>query len=250
MAKQSRDGSGIALSFASKFEVVCSGMCGRFYRHEVSWADYRAALELIPPDGVEPPEPRYNVAPMSFAPIIIPRQFGQSGFELTLAQWSLVPTWWKKPLSEKKFTTFNARSETVNESNTFKGSFRHHRCIIPMSGYYEWSGTKGSKIPFAISLRNRRWFACAGLWNRVMIEGSELDTFTILTCEPNDATAGIHSRMPVILDPLDYEDWMLADYRDVYDLMRPFPSADMHAWPVRSDVGNVRNQGPELIEEA
>ncbi len=82
-----------------------------------------------------------------------------------------------------------------------------------------------------------------------MIDGSELDTFTILTTTPNDATAGIHSRMPVILHPADYEKWMRASYLDVFDLMRPFPAEDTHVWPVSSKVGNVRNNGPELIAE-
>lgn len=225
-------------------------MCGRFYRHYISWEEYRAALELITPDGVEPPEANYNIAPMSFAPIIKPREHGADGYEMIPAQWSLVPSWWRKPLSEKKFSTFNARAETIDESNTFKGSFRHFRCIIPMSGFYEWSGSKGDKTPFAVSLRNRRWFACAGLWNRVMIEGSELDTFTIITTTPNDVMAGIHTRMPVILHPHDYETWMRADYKKAAELMKPFPAADMHAWPVKPDVGNVRNNGRELIEEA
>ena len=225
-------------------------MCGRFYRHYVSWEDYRAGLALITPEGVEAPEAKYNVAPMSFAPIIKPCDHGQDGYEMIPAQWSLVPPWWRKPISEKKFSTFNARSETINESNSFKGSFRHHRCLVPMSGYYEWSGPKGSKQPFAISLKNRRWFCCAGLFSRVMIEGSELDTFTILTCPPNDATAGIHSRMPVIVYPQDYERWMQDDYKQVYDLLKPNPAEDITAWPVKPDVGNVRNQGPELIEEA
>lgn len=187
---------------------------------------------------------------MTYAPVIKPREHGEAGYEMVPAMWSLVPSWWKKPLSEKKFSTFNARAETINEAATFKGSFRHHRCIIPMSGYYEWSGPKGDKTPFAITVRNRRWFACAGLWNRAMIDGSEIDTFTLITTEPNDATAGIHTRMPVILDPMDYQAWMRADYRDVFDLMRPCPAEIIDAWPVRPEVGNVRNQGPQLIEEA
>lgn len=82
-----------------------------------------------------------------------------------------------------------------------------------------------------------------------MIDGSEIDTFTILTTTPNDVMAGIHTRMPVIIHPEDYVRWMTAHYNDVYDLMRPFPSFDMHAWPVHPDVGNVRNNGPHLIKE-
>lgn len=224
-------------------------MCGRYYLHDVTWAEYRARLAIIEPDNVAPPEAKYNIAPMSIAPIIRPREHHQEGYELAPAMWSLVPGWWRKPLSEKKFSTFNARSETVDTSNTFRGAFRHHRCLIPMSGFYEWTGPKGSKTPFAISLRNRRWFCCAGLWDRAMVDGSELDTFTILTTTPNDVMAGLHTRMPVIIHSDDYERWLHDDYRQVGDLMRPFPAADMHAWPVSPAVGNVRNQGKELIEE-
>ncbi len=82
-----------------------------------------------------------------------------------------------------------------------------------------------------------------------MIDGSELDTFTLITTTPNDVTAGIHTRMPVIIHPENYEHWMTAHYMDVFDLMRPFPAIDMHAWPVHPDVGNVRNQGERLIRE-
>ena len=224
-------------------------MCGRFFRHDVSWEDYHAALSLIPPEGVAPPEAKYNIAPQSIAPIIRYKDHA-SDLGMEPALWGLIPSWWKKPLSEKKFSTFNARAETVHEAATFRGAFRYRRCLVPVSGFYEWSGPKGSKTPFAIGLRNRRWFCFAGLWDRAMIDGSEVDSFTVLTTDPNDLMAGIHTRMPVILDPADYGRWLDPDNRDVSDLYEPFPTDAMHAWPVKSAVGNVRNQGPELIEEA
>lgn len=223
-------------------------MCGRFFRHELSWDDYRAWLNLTIPEGVDPPEANYNIPPTTHVPVIR-RDFDTKQLELSPLYWGLVPSWWKKPLSEKKFSTFNARSENVNEAASFRGAFRHKRCLIPVSGFYEWSGEKGSKIPFAIGLRNRRWFCFGGLWDSVIIDGSELHSFTILTTTPNDVMAGIHTRMPVIIAPEDYDRWIDGDYRDVGDLFEPFPAADMHAWPVSSKVGNVRNNGPELIEE-
>lgn len=232
-------------------------MCGRFFRHGVTWEEYHDMLNLIRPamgGGVEPPEPAYNVAPTQIAPIVRlipegdgpPDQTGQR--EMAPAMWGLVPSCWNKPLKEKKFSTFNARAEGISTSNTFRGAFRHKRCLIPVSGFYEWTGPKGKKQPFAIGLRNRRWFCFAGLWDRAMIDGSEIDSFTILTTTPNDLMAGLHTRMPVILDPADYGLWLDASNRDVEDLYAPFPSADMHAWPVGAAVGNVRNQGPDLIE--
>ncbi len=226
-------------------------MCGRFFRHEVSWAEYRASLDLIVPDDVEPPEATYNGAPMSWQPVIRQAQrAGDGRTELAPMLWSLIPSWWHKPLSEKKFTSFNAQCETAAEKPVFRGAFRYRRCLVPVSGFYEWTGEKGRKIPFAIALRNRRLFCLAGLWDRAMIDGSEIDSFTILTTTPNDLMAGLHTRMPVILAPENYGRWLDPQGGPVDDLFEPFPAADMHAWPVGPAVGNVRNNSPDLIAEA
>ncbi|WP_035615573.1 SOS response-associated peptidase [Hyphomonas johnsonii] len=228
-------------------------MCGRFFRHGVTWEEYYTGLNLIIPDNVDPPEPAYNIAPTQIAPIIrlVPEGDGpdQTARELAPAMWGLVPSWWHKPLKEKTFSSFNARCETVDTSNAFRGAFRHRRCLVPASGYYEWTGQKGAKTPFAIGLKNRRWFCFAGLWDRAMIDGSEIDSFTILTTVPNDATAGLHFRMPVILHPSDYARWLDTSRKDVEALFEPFPAEDMNIWVVGSAVGNVRNQGQDLIRE-
>ena len=228
-------------------------MCGRFFRHGVSWEEYSSALQLVIPESVEPPEPAYNIAPTQIAPVIRIAPEGEDisagQLQMAPAMWGLVPSWWHKPLSEKKFSTFNARSEGVRESNTFRGAFRHKRCLVPASGFYEWTGPKGQKKPYAIGLRNRRWFCFAGLWDRAMIDGSEIDSFTILTIEANEIMAPLHTRMPVILDPANYSQWLEGDREEAANSFKPFPSDAMHAWPVGKAVGNVRNQGPELIEE-
>lgn len=228
-------------------------MCGRFFRHDVSWAEYHAALRILNPHGVRPPEPAYNIAPTQYVPVIRNAPEGEDipagERQLAPAMWGLVPGWWKKPLKEKKFSTFNARCEGLEQSNTFRGAFRHRRCLVPASGFYEWTGPKGKRTPYAIGLRNRRWFCFAGLWDRAMIDGSELDSFTILTTQPNDLMAGLHTRMPVIVDPENYDRWLDPADKKVEDLFEPFPADAMHAWPVGPAVGNVRNQGPGLIEE-
>ena len=82
-----------------------------------------------------------------------------------------------------------------------------------------------------------------------MIDGSEIDSFTILTTTPNDVMAGLHTRMPVILHPYNYRRWLDSSEGKVEDLFAPFPAEEMHAWPVRPEVGNVRNQGAELAAE-
>lgn len=223
-------------------------MCGRFFRHDVSWEDYQDTLNLIPPEGVAPPLATYNAAPMSVQPII--RRAPERGHvEMAPCHWGLVPSWWTKPLSEKQFSSFNAKCETVSEKPVFRGAFRHKRCIVPVSGYYEWSGPKGKKTPFAIGLRNRRWFPIAGLWDAALIDGGEIQTFTLLTTQPNDALAGIHHRMPVILHMRDVARWLDPRSGDVSDLYEPYPANDTHAWIVGPAVGNARNNSPGLIEE-
>jgi putative SOS response-associated peptidase YedK len=89
----------------------------------------------------------------------------------------------------------------------------------------------------------------AGLWDAALIDGSEIQTFTILTTRPNDFTAGIHDRMPVILSPENYGWWLDPSKGDPTPLFEPFPSQDMMAWPIGNAVGNVRNNYPELLDE-
>ncbi len=229
-------------------------MCGRFYRVDLSWEDFSSAFDLWRPEGVDPPEGAYNIAPWQYAPIIRHAPEGEDAprgaLQMVLAFWGLVPSWWKKPLSEKKFSTFNARVETAASAPTFRGAFRHHHCLVPASGFYEWTGEKGHKQPHAISLRNRKWFCFAGLWDRAMIDGSEVDSFTILTVPANEMMRELHSRMPVILSPGDYGAWLDLENRRADDLLKPLDSEDMQSWPVSKAVGNVRAQGVDLIKES
>lgn len=222
-------------------------MTSRFFRRAISWADYRAAIDLVPPPGVDPPEAEYNIPPGSHAPILRRAPEGEYAprhdIQIAPAYWGLVPVWWKQPLSEKKFATFNARAETLETSNTFSGAFRQNRCLVPASGFYAWS----DGMPFAFALTSGAWFCFAGLWSRAMIDGSEFDTFTIITTEPNLTVAGIATSMPVILSPRDYIRWLDTRERDPLALLKPCPSDALRAWPANPAVGNVRNQGEGLL---
>ncbi len=226
-------------------------MCGRFFRDGVSWAEYHAGLNILgdPPAFVEPPPATWNAAPTQIHPVVRLNEV-TGAREMVPLQWGLVPSWWTKPLSERKFTAINAQAETVREKPVFRGAFRHKRCLVPVSGYYEWSGSGKSKTPFAFKLKNRRWFCVAGLWDAALIDGSEIQTFTILTTKPNDFTAGLHDRMPVILAPEQYGLWLDPAAGDPSALFEPFPSEDMTAWPIGPAVGNVRNDYPALLDEA
>lgn len=222
-------------------------MCGRYFRHGVSWSDYQAWLNLVPPDETDPPEATYNAAPGSYQPIL--RRAHAGHVELAPALWGLVPSWWKKPLSEKSFSSFSAKSETAAQKPVFRGAYRHHRCLIPVSGYYDWTGRPGARTPFAIGLRNRRHFCLAGLYDVALIEGSELHSFAVLTTEANDAVAGIGPRMPVILRQSDFTRWLDPFEDRVGDLLTPFGSEEMDIRPAHPDVGNVRNDHSGLIQE-
>ena len=223
-------------------------MCGRFFRTEVSYGEYLAHFDLYRCEDFPGVEAAYNVAPTQTAPVV--RQRAEAGqAELVLARWGLVPTWWNKPLKQMKFSTFNARSETAATSRIFRNAYRRRRCLVPVSGYYEWSGPKGRKTPYAIGCRNRRWFCLGGLWESAVVAGEPLDTFTILTTVPNELMAEIHNRMPVIVHPRDHARWLDANGGDVADLCGPYAAVEMEAWRVGAAVGNVRNQGRELIAQ-
>lgn len=223
-------------------------MCGRHFRHGVSWEDYHAQLSLFRPEEIPHIPKAYNVAPTQHVPIIRKRE-ADGALELVFARWDLVPRWWKKPLSEKKFSTFNAKGEDAASKASFRASFKDRPCLVPMSGYYEWTGTRGSKQPHAIAMRNRRWFYVAGLWDRAHVDGEALDSFTILTTAAAPDLEHIHHRMPVIPDQGDAASWMKGTRDDRQAMITPYKGGDLHSWKVGPAVGNVRNQGEELIAE-
>jgi putative SOS response-associated peptidase YedK len=228
-------------------------MPSRFFRRAIDWSAYRARLDLIPPPGIEPPEPQYNIAPGAFAPILRIAPDGEyaprGAIQIALAYWGLIPVWWNRPLSEKTFSTFNARAEGITESNTFSGAFRQGRCLVPASGFYAWSGPKGAATPFAIGPADHTWFCFAGLWSRWMYEGSEIDTFAIITCEPNLAVAGLSESMPVIPALADYTAWLDPLAQHPERLLKPSPPDALRVWTAHPAVGNVRNQGAEVTGE-
>ena len=111
-------------------------MCGRFFRHRVSWEEYHAHLGIIGSQENPVTGSAYNIAPTQRTPIIRQAE-SRNDLELAFAMWGLVPSWWKKPLSEKKFSTFNAKSEDAAEKASFRSAWKKRPCLVPMSGYYE-----------------------------------------------------------------------------------------------------------------
>lgn len=220
-------------------------MCGRFATGNLAergWADWL---------GVDPdtdwPAPSWNVAPTQTAAIV---GQGEKGRSVRLARWGLVPPWWDKPLSEMRLSTFNARSEDAPTKPAFRAAWARGRCLVPALGYYEWSGPKGAKTPWFVTLNgNAPGIAMAGLWSLARVEGERLLSFTVLTTAAGEATRHLHPRTPVILQPEDWDRW-LTPGSDAGDLMHAPPDDRVEVRRIGPAVGNVRNDGPELIEPA
>ena len=162
----------------------------------------------------------------------------------------LLPFWARK--SKVSFNTINAKVETLSTSLAFREAFKRRRCLVPLDGFFEWQTlTAKDKQPFAVSLKSRMLFALAGLWEAWKDRGTGevLETFTIITTDPNPLMEPFHNRMPVIIKPEDYQRWMApADpARLPVDLLRSFPEEELRAWRVAREVGNVRNNNSELI---
>jgi putative SOS response-associated peptidase YedK len=194
--------------------------------------------------------PSYNVAPQSFQPVV--RLNPDSGRrELTVMRWGLVPFWAKD--AKVAFSTINAKAETITTSPTYREAMKLRRCLVPADLIYEWQKVDvKTKQPYAIGMKDGSLFAFAGLWERWTDKttGQALQTYTVITTDPNELMASMHNRMPVIVAPKDYERWLEPGEpsRLPVDLLRPYPAELMTAWKVSSAVGNVRNNSPELCQ--
>jgi len=222
-------------------------MCGRYYRQ----ADKQRIAEAMHAEVPFTVSASYNVAPQTEQPVIrLNKDTGAR--EAAMMRWGLLPYFAKD--SKPNYGTINARSETVSTSPIYREPMKKRRCLVPADGFFEWRalGAK-SKQPYAITLADERTFAFAGLWARWKDKATNdvVETFAILTTDPNELMTRekIHDRMPVILNPKDYERWLQPGdpQRLPTDLLRPFPAESMKCWQVSRDVGNVKNDRPELI---
>ncbi len=147
----------------------------------------------------------------------------------------------------------NAKSEEIATKPMFRSAYRSRRCLVPIDGFFEWQdihSTGKNKKPYAIALKSGKPFASAGLWETWRDPENDINirTFTIAKTDANEMMSKIHDRMPVLLDPSDYDRW-LSDEPDPRDLLKQYPSELMKMWPIGRDVGNVKNDRPDIIEE-
>lgn len=225
-------------------------MCGRFSLFD-SPEDLAQAFDLSLDEArrVAAAGPRYNVAPSDSVVGVRARPSG-GGREPVLLRWGLVPHWAES--TELAARMINARAETVAEKPAFRDPFRERRCLILTSGFYEWQKRAGGKQPYFICRPDRQPFAFAGLWDRWNRPSSEpVESCTIVTTVPNRILEAIHDRMPVILQPEQYDNWLdtsVSDRTLLEGLLRPCPEAQLLSYPVSTLVNKPGNDLPECVE--
>lgn len=224
-------------------------MCGRYYRS----SDKQKIAEAFALDDLDSlvleTSPSYNISPTSKQPVIVEsRDTGER--ELQIMRWGMIPSWVKDP-KQIGLSTINAKCETLMEKPMWRTPFEKRRCLVPANGFYEWQKVDAkTKQPFAFSLSDGQMFAFAGVWEHWKSpDGQGLDTYAILTTEPNELTAHVHNRIPVIIKPGDYSRWLHRDdsAQPPIDLLRPYDADLMTSWKVDANVGNVRNNEAGLI---
>ena len=208
-------------------------MCGRFTQR-YTWAEVHAFLDVI---GVpQNLRPRYNIAPTTTIDVV---RLGGQGRELLSMRWGLVPAWWTKPLKQVP-ATFNARADTVAGKPMFRDAFRKRRCVIPASGFYEWTGGAGEKVPHLFTAGDGApVLAFAGLWDRWRdpASGDEVLSATIIVSGASAWMAPYHDRMPVLLGAGDVGAWLDGSL-GAADL-RPAAESALREWIVSSRVNRT-----------
>lgn len=224
-------------------------MCGRY----VSSSPVAVLESYLSVDEVkaDPLEERYNVAPTDEVYVVVEREERRL---LGTMRWGLVPWFSKDPKGGAKM--INARAESVPTKPAFRRAFEKRRCLVPADGFYEWQKRPDlPKLPFFIHGADGRPIVFAGLWEvwRESEDAEPLRTCTIITTTANDLLRPIHDRMPVVLPPERWEEWLDPSNQDLEGLrglLSPAPNDLLALHPVSNKVNSVRNDGPDLLVPA
>jgi len=220
-------------------------MCGRFVQYS-----HLQTIQQILDVGTVSFEviPNYNVAPTQKILTVIKHD---NENKLEKLHWGLVPFWAKDVSIGSRM--INARAETVSQKPSFRNAFKKRRCLIPADGFYEWTGEKGHKQPYYVSIPSGEPFSFAGLWESWSDKDNEsvYKSCTIITTAASESIREIHHRMPVILDPDFYEKWLNAEIQDSKELESVLQDGiihDMKYYPVSTFVNSVKNNDPNCIK--
>jgi putative SOS response-associated peptidase YedK len=177
--------------------------------------------------------------------------------EISVASWGMIAPWSKLASDAQKSQSraINARSETVHEKPTFKNALQRSRCLVPATGYYEWATELGEykpRQPIYVSSNDGNLLAFAGIHDRwTSLEGESIDSVSIITREAVGDLAKFHSRMPMFLPRVRWDEWLDPNLKEIRRIRELFenlqPDANLRFWPVSDLVNSIRNNGPELI---
>lgn len=219
-------------------------MCGRYTQQQSA----EIIAQTFQIDNIPPLKPRYNIAPtQSVATILQP----STNRQFKMMHWGLIPSWAKDTKISSKL--INARAETVAEKPSFRSAFRKRRCLVLADGFYEWQKQEDKqKQPFYFRMSDQHPFSFAGLWEHWQDQetGEEIESCTIITTEPNDLMKTVHNRMPVILEPKDYDFWLDSEVKKpelLQPLLHPYPAEQMMAFMVSKAVNKPSNDTAECI---
>ena len=219
--------------------------------------EYYAQLPVVKSSGVPIPELPYHylVSGFSHPRLAIVRQEG-----VFLYEWGLIPSWVKdqETANDLRNKTLNAVGETAFEKPSFRKSISLQRCLLPVSGFYEWREVNGVKYPYYIQLKEQDYFSLGSLYDTwINRETGEIrNTFSIITTPANPMMEKIHNlkkRMPLILSREDEMKWLDPGLKaaDIKELIKPFPEAWMKAYTISRDANNARNNRdvPEILKK-
>ncbi len=227
-------------------------MCGRITQMsnpKVLGLKIATLVEPLYEAGAVPP--RYNGAPGQQHWVI--RQHPETGARhLDRLWWGLIPHWIKEPAPKLK--PINATAERVASAPMFRAGFAKRRCLVPVDNFFEWAKIKGKggKQPYAVAMKSGEPFALAGIWESWRHPESDdiVRTFCVITTAANQLLAGIHERMPVILEPSAFDRWLSPLEPDPRDLLVPYPAEPMTMWPISLRVNSPVNDDAAILEVA
>ena len=227
--------------------LLYGGMCGRYYRIEDKQHLAEYFQSIVTGDSLAY-APGYNIAPTTIQPVVR-QERDTNRRELVPMRWGLVGFGSSGPDPQR--STFNARAEGLESSSLWRRPLHRQRALVPASGFFEWR--KSDRKAFRFTLSQEQPFAFAGLWDAW--KGSDdawIQSFAIITTDPNSVVASVHNRMPVILTEKDYDEWLDRGEveRPPTHLLKPLDPTLMRIFDAHPKVGNVRNQGPEMVNSA
>ena len=220
-------------------------MCGRFAVTLPS--DAMAQLFKARPANDLPSVPNYNICPTNTVHAIVSDEDDEGSRQLVAFRWGFLPHWYKTPTDGPLL--INARSETIAEKPAFRAAVRARRCLIPATGFYEWTkDPEGKRLPWYIRPKGNDVLAFAGVWQSWDKGESPMKTCAIVTTCANAPMSNIHHRMPVILKEEDWPLWLGEAGHGAAPLMTPAPDDALEFWRVDPAVNSNRASGADLIK--